>query len=63
MSTFLDVDFTPLKKFLTCLSRSETQKERKITVLTIGKQSERFGQQLAILLPGEKKLIDDCFCH
>ena len=44
------------------MSRSETQDRRKriIPVLTIGKQSERIGQRLAIPLPGEKKLIDDC---
>ena len=44
------------------LSRSEKQYRRKriMPVLTIGKQSERFGQQLATPLSGEKKLIDDC---
>ena len=44
------------------ISQSEKQYRRKrITpVLTIGKLSERCGQRLAIPLPGEKKLIDDC---
>ena len=44
------------------VSRSEKHYRRKriIPVLTIGKQSERFGQRLAIPLPGEKKLIGDC---
>ena len=40
--------------------KSITEGKIIIPILTIGKQSERFGQRLAIPLPGEKRLIDDC---
>ena len=43
-----------------CRDLKRNTERTKIPVLTVGKQSEEFGQQLAIPLSGEKKINEDC---